>query len=246
MSTARPFPGVFARRNGNGAHAKISEAPRETSPLRAQGATDGESEVSDEALVLELSRDISALGVLYRRYATLVYYICSRIIRDPAEAEDLVHEVFLSLYRRCESFDQQKGTAKSWLVQLTYHKCFDWRDYLKARHGFRQGNGDGETAAASSQFTTDRDPSDQAMWNDQIRVAFTKLSKEQRLTVKLRMAGYTFEEIAQALRCSDGNAKNHVYRGIRRLREIIFNGNGTRLATVTGQEANFSEKNTVQ
>ncbi len=108
-----------------------------------------ESEISDETLILRLQRkDVEALGLLYRRYARLVYSVCVRILRDSAEAEDLVHEVFLSLYRKCRSFDQRKGKARSWLLQLTYHKCFDWRDYLRARHGYGRGNGDAHMPAA--------------------------------------------------------------------------------------------------
>src|SRR5207302_333735 len=129
-----------------------------------------EAEISDEALILRLQeKDISALGLLYRRYARAVYSVCARIIRDSAEAEDLVHEVFLALYKRSASFDAQKGTAGSWLLQLTYHKCFDWRDYLRARHGFRQGNGEGKSPATPSELMEEQGPMEQAISIDDIR-----------------------------------------------------------------------------
>src|SRR5207245_10262052 len=105
-------------------------------------------------------KDISAHGFLYGRDARAVYSVCARIIRDAAEAEDLVHEVFLALYKRCASFDANKGTARSWLLQLTYHKCFDWRDYLRARHGFQQGNGEGKQSAVSSELGEARNPTE--------------------------------------------------------------------------------------
>jgi len=167
---------------------------------------------------------MTALGFLYRRYARVVYSVCDRIIRDPAEAEDLVHEVFLSLYRRCGSFDPTKGTARSWLVQLTYHKCFDWRDYLRARHGFQQGNGERKSPATPSESMEEQGPMEQTISADFIRASLARLPIEQQLTLQLRVAGYSFHEIAEKLGCSPGNAKHHAYRGIQRLRRIVFDG----------------------
>ncbi len=225
-SAARYFPGVFARRNGNGAHEQISDGSFDRSESCNEDAGVAEAEISDEALLLRLQeKDISALGLLYRRYARVVYSVCARILRDPVEAEDLVHEVFLSLYKRSGSFDPTKGTARSWLLQLTYHKCFDWRDYLRARHGFRQGNGEGKGPATPSELMEDQGPIDQIISVDDIRALLARLPREQQLTFQLRVAGYTFHEIAEKLGCSPGNAKHHAYRGIQRLRRIVFEGN---------------------
>ena len=145
-SPARYFPGIFTRRN------PVQDAPTESADgLAVNGDVTGsvEGEASDERLILRLqTKDVEALGVLYRRHARLVYSVCFRILRDCVEAEDLVHEVFLCLYRKCKSFDPAKGAARSWLIQLTYSKCFDWRDYLKARHGRGQGTELSEAAAA--------------------------------------------------------------------------------------------------
>src|SRR6266850_7183324 len=199
---ARYFPGLLAR-------------PNEVS----------ESETSDEALMLRLqNEDVAALGILYRRYAKLVYSVSSRILRDSAEAEDLVHEVFLSLYRRCRSFDPGKGTARSWLIQLTYHSCFNWRDYLKDRHGHQQGNGESK-AAALPESAENRNPADRIIWNPRMKSAFESLSKEQRLTLSLHyFEDYTFKEIAEEMGYSYGNVKHYVYRGMERLRRIVFDG----------------------
>ncbi len=224
-SPARYFPGIFARRNGNGPHSQASVSV-ESLAVGTGEPPATESEISDETLILRLQRkDVEALGLLYRRYARLVYSVCVRILRDSAEAEDLVHEVFLSLYRKCRSFDQRKGKARSWLLQLTYHKCFDWRDYLRARHGYGQGNGDADVPAALSELIEHRDPADQMIWNPRMKAALDSLSKEQRLTLKLYyFEGYTFQEIAEQMGHPYGNVKHHVYRGIEHLRRIVFDG----------------------
>ena len=78
-SAARYFPGVFARRNGNGVQEEISGASCDGLESRSEVAGVAEAEVSDEALILRLQeKDISALGLLYRRYARLIYSVCAR------------------------------------------------------------------------------------------------------------------------------------------------------------------------
>ncbi len=246
-SAARYFPGVFARRNGNGAQEQVSGTSCGGSESCSEKVGVAETDGSDEALVVRLQeKDISALGVLYRRYARVVYSVCARLMRDPAEAEDLVHEVFLSLYRRCGSFDPTKGTARSWLLQLTYHKCFDWRDYLKARHGFHQGNRERKSPATPSELMEERDPMEQTISVDEIRALLARLPREQQLTFQLRVAGYTFQQIAEKLGCSPGNAKHHAYRGIQRLRRIVFDGNEPRPNQVAQRGTKLQAKSTFQ
>ncbi len=224
-SAARYFPGIVGKRNGKGAHDHTSNYVESLAPESGTQQF-AEAQDTDEVLILRLQKkDIGALGQLYRRYARLVYSVCSRILRDSAEAEDLVHEVFLCLYRKCRSFDPGKGCARSWLLQLTYHKCFDWRDYLKARHGYRQGSGDENPPVTRPELTRDSDPAELIIWNPRMKAAFRSLSKEQQLALALYyFKGCTFQEAAQELGYSYGNVKHHVYRGIEHLRRIVFDG----------------------
>jgi RNA polymerase sigma-70 factor (ECF subfamily) len=233
---ARYFPGILAKRSGNGAH---SEDSNRVGSLTSESGTEQiiEAEDTDEVLILRLQKkDVGALGLLYRRYARLIYSVCARILRDSAEAEDLVHEVFLCLYRKCSSFDPAKGSARSWLLQLTYHKCFDWRDYLKARHGYGQGSGEEDVPAGRLQLTQDSDPADLIVWTPRMKAAFRSLSKEEQLTLKLYyFKGCTFQEVAEELGYSYGNVKNHFYRGMDRLRRIVFDGVTQRSSRGAGQ-----------
>jgi hypothetical protein len=78
-SVASYFPGVFTRRNGNGAHEQISGASCDGFESCREDVGIPEAEISDEALILRLQeKDISALGLLYRRYARLIYSVCAR------------------------------------------------------------------------------------------------------------------------------------------------------------------------
>ena len=94
---------------------------------------------SDEALLEQVKNGCTeALSVLFRRYARLVRAIAYKILRDESEADDALQEVFLFLHRKSELFDSSKNSARSWIVQVTYHRAIDRRRYLQARHFYTQ------------------------------------------------------------------------------------------------------------
>src|SRR5262249_54865275 len=134
---------------------------------------DGQTTDSDEVLMARLQgKDIFALQLLYLRYAKIFYVICIRILRDHAEAQDVVHEVFLSLWWKCRSFDPTRGKARTWLIGVTYSKCFDWRDYLRARHGWGWAAGEGAGRDASQQIGRVPNPAYSFLWTNSMVAAF--------------------------------------------------------------------------
>src|ERR1700738_2508660 len=93
-------------------------------------------EISDEIILKRIHEgDREAFGLLFRRYAQLVYQVGRRIIRNQTEADDLVQEVFLYIHRKSSLFDSSKGSARSWIVQVAYTQAFLRRRRLKS-HGF--------------------------------------------------------------------------------------------------------------
>ena len=81
---------------------------------------------------------------------------------------------------------------------------------------------------------------------DDIRALLASLPREQRLTFQLRVAGYTFHEIADKLGCTPGNAKHYAYRGIQRLRRIVFDGNKPGPNQAAQRGAKLQAKSTFQ
>src|SRR5262245_54069104 len=77
---------------------------------------------------------VDALAVLFDRYRRLVFTVAKRILRDPAEAEDLTQDVFIEIYRKANLFDPRKGCVKAWVLQYAYHRSFNRRRYLSLRH----------------------------------------------------------------------------------------------------------------
>ena len=82
------------------------------------------ADISDESLLRQIGiGDRDALTMLFERYARLTRSVAVRILRDTAEAEDLVQDLFLYIQRKCGIFDSSKSTARSWIVQMAYHRA---------------------------------------------------------------------------------------------------------------------------
>ena len=92
-------------------------------------------------MLIELVRlgDKEALSFSLQRYARLVRSVAARILRDAAEAEDLAQDLFLFIHRKCGLFDRSKSSARSWIVQMAYHRAIERRRYLTTRHFYSRG-----------------------------------------------------------------------------------------------------------
>jgi RNA polymerase sigma-70 factor (ECF subfamily) len=92
-------------------------------------------EISDELLFEQVREGTKeALGALFRRHARSVRNVAYRILRNDAEADDLVQEVFLFIFQKAALFDSSHWAARSWIIHVTYHRAFDRRRYLNSRH----------------------------------------------------------------------------------------------------------------
>lgn len=177
-------------------------------------------ERSDEDLLLQLSNGSKeALSILFQRYARPVFNVARRILRDDSEAEDLLQELFLFLFQKAQIFDGTKGSAASWIIQMTYHRAIDRRRYLNFRQHYNTHELDEERLNDTRGQVTIDEVAVRALWN-KLR---EELSAEQRQTLELHFFdGYTFHEIAEKTGQTFGNVRNHYYRGLERLRSYVF------------------------
>jgi RNA polymerase sigma-70 factor, ECF subfamily len=178
-------------------------------------------EPSDESLLGRIATgDREALAILFRRYCRMVWSIAKRILRNEAEADDLVQEVFLLVHRRASVFDSSKGTARSLIALMTYQRAFTRRRYLNARHCQAPVAAEERAAKAAAPALPLYDQSIEAHFGrERLRKALDEMSEDQRETLRLHFfEGYTLGEIAARLGQSAGNVKHHLYRGLDKLR----------------------------
>ena len=184
---------------------------------------------SDEVLLaLVRGGDREALAALFRRYAGVVRGLAYRVLRDPSEADDLLQDIFLLVHRLCGTFDSSKGSARFWILQMTYRRAISRRRYLSSRHFYTHLDLDqaGDRLVdvpsdARNGNSLDGDLERKQAWQSWL----AELSESQRQTLHLFFfEGYTFEEIASKMGQTVGNARNHYYRGLQKLRKQISAG----------------------
>ena len=169
-----------------------------------------------------------ALAVLFDRYHRLILSVAFKILRDPAEAEDVMQSVFLELYRVAGQFEAERGSAKVWLLQYAYHRSMNRREYLKLR-GFYSRDQQERSQANPAQIPT-REAAPQLLTFPEVRCmvreAMESLNHSQQAV--LHMAYFEdmpLKDIALSTGESLGNVRHHYYRALRRLRSLFLPGN---------------------
>jgi len=167
-----------------------------------------------EELLRKLGKgDAQALGDFYDLYAGLVNGLALRILRDGAEAEDVVQEVFVQVWRQAQRFDPARGTAEAWLCTIARTRALD---RLRRRTARREEPSD------STPGSTEVPRTEEAM---AVRKALEGLTTDQRKALELAYyEGLTQTEIAARLGEPLGTVKTRIRTAMLRLREVLGPG----------------------
>ena len=183
------------------------------------------TEVADEALVAGAQQgEREAFSQLFRRFARPIRSVGRRILRNDAEADDLVQEVFLYIHKKAALFDSAKSSARSWIFQIAYTQAFLRRRQLKSRGFYASGIADRSLEAdPRTSLGAEYDSTVEGLFGRNAwRKILEALTEEQRETLRLHFfEGYTFNEIAEKLGQSYANVRNHHYRGLEKLRKHL-------------------------
>jgi RNA polymerase sigma-70 factor (ECF subfamily) len=184
-------------------------------------------EIPDELLLERVGQgEREALAILFRRHARTVRNVAHRILRNEAEADDLVQDVFIFIFRKAALFNAAHCTARSWIVQVTYHRAFDRRRRLITRHFYDSRELDDAALNMANRRSEIifNEWSLEGMWGKESAARLRELlSPSQLLTIELHFfEGYTLEEIADRLGQTLGNIRHHYHRGLEKLRKPAF------------------------
>lgn len=158
---------------------------------------------------------------LFHHYYRQVFAVAYKILRDPAETEDILQEVFLSIYLQRERFDPARGSVRTWILQFAYFKALLRRRYLNIRNFYKQeeateGNEIRRTQSSEMWGLTPTE------WPRYLEKGIAGLSPRQRQVIEMvHFEGYTLREAAQILRESLANTRNLYYRGLKALRDFL-------------------------
>ena len=179
--------------------------------------------LSDEAVMGQLRQGHpDALPILFDRFYRLVLKIALRILRDAGEAEDLMQEVFLEIFKKAAQFDPAKGSLKTWILQYAYHRSLSRRQYLALRDFYdRQQITECEICVPNSLNVSWRGLTFQE-WRRVIEQGLATLNEKQRKTLELAcFQGLLLSEIAERTKESLTNVRHHYYRGLDGLRKFL-------------------------
>ncbi len=177
------------------------------------GTTDG------ELLARVATGDDAALGVLYDRYSSLAMGLAYKVLVDRGQAEDVVQEAFLSVWRRAATFDAQKGSARGWLMSIVHTASIDRR-----RGRFRRQQDEVDIDDHAWRLADDDvwDDVSRRLDREQVRGALAEIPKEQRETLELAyFGGLTQAEIAAQTGEPLGTVKSRARLGLRRLEGLL-------------------------
>jgi RNA polymerase sigma-70 factor, ECF subfamily len=221
---ARLIFGALPARAAEFGDACIADVPAAV-PAAALLSPRRQKLLSDEALVERLqSGNADALTVLFERHSPRLFGIARRILRNDAEAEDAVQQVFLDVFRSIQRFDPKKGEFKTWLLMFAYQRILNCRRALVAKRFFDTEPFDELLPEPLHQSR--RSPGySVAETSVLVEEVLSRLQLRQRRTLELiYYEGLTAEEVSVRTGETVRVVRHNLYRGLEKLRKALCGG----------------------
>jgi RNA polymerase sigma factor (sigma-70 family) len=191
-----------------------AEGPERVRGRAYRGLGDG------QLVELVAQKDAGALESLYERYGRAAYSLARRILAEETLAQEVVQEVFLSLWRTAGRFDAGRGTVATYLLAMTHHRAVDvvrreenLRRYRAAEEALEQEPDPGARVEDEVELAERR---------AEVRAALAELPPAQREALLLAyFGGYTQREVAALVGVPLGTVKTRMAAGMRRLKATL-------------------------
>jgi RNA polymerase sigma-70 factor (ECF subfamily) len=182
--------------------------------------------VPDDSLIAALvAGETVALGALYDRHATVVFSLLMRILGDRSSAEDLLQDVFLRAWQQAATFDEARGTVRSWLHCIAHTLALNELRRRRRRPQLIE-KVPGDAADADDAYAGCVDPAPDpaedaccAVRDAAVAHALAQLPPAQREVLLLYAAGFSQSEIAAKLDAPLGTVKSRMRRALCQLRQ---------------------------
>ena len=202
-------------------------------------ARHGDDQAADAALLQRIrAGDRTAVDDLYERFRRPAFALARRILADESLAEDVLQEVFLSVWRDPSAYDRARGSFSSWLLAVVHHKAVD---AVRREESQRRRQTSAEEELTLDEPGATRDVEEEA-WTrvvaEKVRSALGSLSAPQREALTLAYyGGYTQREVAALTGTSLGTVKTRMLAGMRRLKAELGDAAGAASGGALGRSA---------
>jgi RNA polymerase sigma-70 factor (ECF subfamily) len=163
--------------------------------------------------------DQEAFAALYDLTAARVLGLIRRVLKDPAQSEEVAQEVFLEVWQTASRFDSTKGGGATWILTMAHRRAVD-------RVRASQAGRDRDTKVGIRDFTPDYDSVAETVEvtveHERVAKALSRLTDLQRQAVELAYyGGYSHSEVATMLSVPIGTVKTRLRDGMIRLRDEL-------------------------
>jgi RNA polymerase sigma-70 factor (ECF subfamily) len=172
------------------------------------------------ALLARASRgDEQAFADLYDRSCTRVFGLVRRVVRDPAQAEEVTQEVYLAVWRESARYDAARGTALGWILTIAHRRAVD---RVRAAESARERDSRFATLDDGPAFDVVEEAVAASLDSARVRRALSMLTDLQREAITLAYyGGYTYKEVSELLDVPLGTIKTRMRDGLIRLRDTL-------------------------
>jgi RNA polymerase sigma factor (sigma-70 family) len=182
-------------------------------------AQDGARQQLTAALARIAGGDRHALQFLYRETAAKLFAVCHRILSDRGEAEDVLQDVYITVWRRAGTFNPDRASPITWLVAIARNRSIDRLRSVPRANRSREIDEASQlsdsTPTALAQLETNQEHQRLSKCLDEL---------EPRHAGAIRSAffeGATYDELAQRMNVPLGTMKSWIRRSLLRLRECL-------------------------
>jgi RNA polymerase sigma-70 factor, ECF subfamily len=161
--------------------------------------------------------DQAAFATVYDRASGHVFGLVRRVMRDPAQSEEVTQEVMLEVWRTASRFDPHRGSAMAWLMTLAHRRAVD-----RVRSGLAAAQREARAAVAATDYDVVTEEVEIRLDAERVRRCLDSLTELQRESVTLAYyGGYTYREVAGLLGVAVGTVKTRMRDGLIRLRDCL-------------------------
>jgi RNA polymerase sigma-70 factor (ECF subfamily) len=185
---------------------------------RGRGDRGGGPATADDLLRRVARGDEAAFAALYDLLSARVYGLILRVVRDPAQSEEVAQEALVDVWRRAPSFDPDRGSATAWIMTLAHRRAVDRVRSAQAatERDLRAGREGTPAFDDVTEEVTVR------LEQQQVRRCLGTLTELQREAVGLAYyQGYTYREVAGLLEIPLPTVKTRMRDGLIRLRDCL-------------------------
>lgn len=168
-------------------------------------------------LVAVARGDHAAFRAVYDQAAPAVLGTVRRVLRDPAQSEEVMQEVLLEVWRTAARFDPSAGSAAAWIMTVAHRRAVD-----RVRSEQRAAERELRAATASIAYDNVSEAVEITLDQERVRRCLNGLTDLQRESVTLAYyGGYSYREVAQLLGVAVGTVKTRMRDGLIRLRDCL-------------------------